>query len=451
MISLDRNARTAVEHISTIRTKSNSRTLLNETTLHGYRLFLARSLWVLLVLATVVVFCLGIPQTFKMALFLHPESVAGLEHIGLSAHFYATYIVVIDTMMFASCVLFAVLIFSRRPSDWMVMFVGLTLLLTALLYTAPAFEAPVPLPVIGLLAALAEICQVAFVYLFPDGRFVPRRIWLALLPLFVWRPAMWIVVYLPHFFSLRRSGENFYYIPQDNRDLVLFLGLLAIGIIAQVYRYRHHSTAIQRQQTKWLVLGIAFAIMVVGSYVLVVNALPAVQQLNTQALLARLLSRTLNHLVLLLLPVMLTFSILRYRLWEIDRLINRTLVYSTLTVSLAIIYGVSILILQVALGEVINGNQFAVVGSTLLSAVMFQPLRRRIQWAIDRRFYRSKHDAAIALTAFSETLRHEVDIEQLTERLLEVVQSTMQPEHVSLWVKQPERKRREAETLHPPG
>lgn len=430
-----------MQYISTTRAKSNSQNLLKDTRLYGYRLFLARWVWVMLVLATVVVFCMGIPQTFKMALSLHPESVAGLEHMDLSARFYAVYIVVIDTVTFAGCVLFAVLIFSRRPSDWLVMFVGLTLLLTALLYTAPAFEAPVPLPVIGVLAALAETCQVAFVYLFPDGCFVPRRIWIVLLPLFIWRPLMWIGVYLPHFFSLRRSGENFYYIPQDTRDLALFLGLLAIGIIAQVYRYRHHSTAIQRQQTKWLVLGIGLSILVVGSYVIAFNTVSALQQLNTQALLARLLSRTLNHLVLLVLPIMLTFSILRYRLWEIDRLINRTLVYGTLTLSLAVVYVVSILILQIALGRVISGNQLAVVGSTLASTVMFHPLRRRIQWIIDRRFYRSKHDAAHALAAFSETLRHEVDIEQLSEQLVEVIQATMQPEHVSLWLRQPERKK----------
>src|ERR1700730_16233075 len=132
-----------------------------------------------------------------------------------------------------------------------------------------------------------------------------------LLPLFAWRPAIWGWVYPPNFFSLQRSGENFYFIPQDIRDLALFLALLGAGIVAQIFRYRYHSTPVQRQQTKWMVLGIAFAVIVVASYVIAINIMPAWQQQNSQALLMRLFSRTVNHLALLLLPVMLTFSILR--------------------------------------------------------------------------------------------------------------------------------------------
>jgi hypothetical protein len=138
---------------------------------------------------------------------------------------------------------------------------------------------------------------------------------------------------------------------------------------------------------------------------------------------------------LLLIPISVGLAILRSRLWEIDIIINRSLVYGTLTVALALIYAGCVLALQALLGSFTEGNQFAIVGSTLVIAVLFQPLRRRVQEMIDRRFYRRKYDAARSLEAFSATLRDEVDLNQLREHLLGVVEETMQPAHVSLWLR----------------
>jgi hypothetical protein len=322
-----------------------------------------------------------------------------------------------------------------------------------MLYTAPAFEAKVPMLILALLAALAEICQVAFVYLFPDGRCVPRWLWVLLMPLFVWRPVVWGFDYLPNFFSLKRSGENFFYIPQDDRDLMLVLALLIVGIIAQVYRYRYHSTPMQRQQTKWLLLGGAFVILVVGSYVLALNTVPMLHQLSSEALLMRLLSRTINHLALMLIPLTLTVSILRYRLWDIDRLINRTLVYGTLTGILALVYFGCVIALQYLLHGFTGGSTLAIVASTLAIVILFHPLRRRIQHSIDRRFYRNKYDTVRTLEDFSAAMREEVDLTQLTEQLLAVVQDTMQPVSVSLWLRQPEnhQNKRATRVLPKPG
>jgi hypothetical protein len=217
-----------------------------DTHLQKHWLLLARGVWVALVLFMLVVYCMGIPQAYKLALSLRPETRVGLAHLGFSADFAALYIIILDTMTVSAFALFAVLIFWRRSADWMVLFVGLMLLFTALLFTAPAFEANVPIGLLALLAALAEISQVVFVYLFPDGHCVPRWTWILLPPLFIWRPAMWGLVYLPRFFSLKRSGENFYYVPQDTWDLALLLALLAVGILAQIYRYQHYSTRVQR-------------------------------------------------------------------------------------------------------------------------------------------------------------------------------------------------------------
>jgi hypothetical protein len=149
---------------------------------------------------------------------------------------------------------------------------------------------------------------------------------------------------------------------------------------------------------------------------------------------------------LLLIPISFGIAILRYQLWDIDIIINRTLVYGTLTGILAAVYFGLVL----GLGYILGGftghlaqSNIAIVASTLAIAAIFQPLRKRIQSFIDRRFYRSKYNAAKILEAFSATLRDEVDLEQLSERLVAVVQETMQPEHVSLWLR-PYHKRHES-------
>jgi hypothetical protein len=132
-------------------------------------------------------------------------------------------------------------------------------------------------------------------------------------------------------------------------------------------------------------------------------------------------------------------AILRYRLYEIDLLINRTLVYGTLTAMLVALYFVGIVVLQ-RFFVLLTGQQstLAVVASTLLIAALFTPLRRRIQSFIDRRFYRSKYDARKTLEAFSAKLRDETDLDALSDDLVGVVRETMQPAHASLWLR-PER------------
>jgi hypothetical protein len=133
-------------------------------------------------------------------------------------------------------------------------------------------------------------------------------------------------------------------------------------------------------------------------------------------------------------PIAIGIAILRYRLYEIDTLINRTLVYGSLTVTLVALYFGGIVVLQ-RLFLLLTGEQstLAVVASTLLIAALFTPLRRRIQSFIDRRFYRRKYDARKTLEAFSAKLREETDLEALNAELVGVVRETMQPSHISLW------------------
>jgi hypothetical protein len=137
---------------------------------------------------------------------------------------------------------------------------------------------------------------------------------------------------------------------------------------------------------------------------------------------------------LALVPLATGVAILRYRLYDIDRIINRTLVYGALSASLATAYFVGVTVLQPLLRPITGTSTFAVAGSTLVVAVLFGPLRRRLQTLIDRRFYRRRYDAAQALDSFSTRLRGEVDSDALTQELLAVAAETMQPAHVSLWL-----------------
>ena len=212
------------------------------------------------------------------------------------------------------------------------------------------------------------------------------------------------------------------------QSIISFVYLL-LAVIAFFWGYRVNPDAVIRQKIRWVV----FAALVSGIGSIVLWVLP------TDVFGHPIISINVFGLLVLPFPVSIAIAILRHRLFDIDVIIHRTLVYSVLTGTLALVYFGCVITLQFLLrGLIGQTNDVAIVGSTLAIAALFQPLRHRIQHIIDRRFYRRKYNAAHTLAAFSATLRNEVDLNQLSEHLLAVVQETMQPAHVSLWLRPPE-------------
>jgi hypothetical protein len=206
--------------------------------------------------------------------------------------------------------------------------------------------------------------------------------------------------------------------------LVLFLAFPFASAASLVVRFRR-SGSVERQQIKWL----ALAALAIPLWFLTNSPIEAA-------------SRTLfvimdTLIVFALIPVAAGIAILRYRLYDIDVVINRALVYGTLTATLALVYVGTVVGLQAAL-RALSGQEstLAVVASTLAIAALFNPLRRRVQAFVDRRFYRRKYDAAKTLDAFNARLREETDLGTLSDDLVGVVGETMRPAHVSLWLRQ---------------
>jgi hypothetical protein len=270
---------------------------------------------------------------------------------------------------------------------------------------------------------------------FPNGRLLSLR----------WRPVMWLAIFV--------SGVTvvlWAFLPGkviDPWDItnplglaalrpaigglevvmaVLFVGFILSSVVSLVVRFRR-SQGQERQQMKWLTY---VAATVVGM-VLLTTLLEAA---NLDFLSE--MTGLVTDLLIAGIPVGVGIAVLRYRLYDIDRIINRTLVYGSLTVTLVALYFGGIVVLQ-RVFVLLTGQQstLAVVASTLAIAALFNPLRRRVQGFVDRRFYRRKYDARKALEAFSATLRDETDLEALNNELVGVVRETMQPAHVSVWLR----------------
>ena len=403
----------------------------HSTRLHGRRLTAARIVWAVLVFGCLLVFALGMVERFGQPLNegcqivecnpieLSAEDLEVLPGIAASSSTLAWVVVIVNMIWNLAYLGAAVLIVSRRSDDWIALLVSFSLIALGTVAFSPAnsillVAQPRAVPLVDVLAKLGYTTLLLLLLIFPDGRFIPRwtRWATPLLFLFVFGESLLVV------------------------GLIMLLAFLVISGYSQIYRYRRASDAPGRQQTKWVAVGLASQLIVIGSWIFVAIQFPAE---------APSVARTTTLLVLLpavvilgsLFPICVTVAILRYRLWDVDIVINRTLVYGTLTGVLIVVYLASVVLLQILFrGLAGQESPLAVVASTLVIAALFSPLRQRIQAVIDRRLYRRKYNAARTLETFGARVRDEVDLGELSGSLLEIVEQSVQPERVTLWLKE---------------
>ena len=382
---------------------------------------------------------------------LHVQPPSSWGTGGLSAVLYVY-------LPFLAFPLVGALIASTRPENpigWICLVVGIFWMLAMMsdayalysLWVASPGSVPFPAAIgslgVSLAPATGGLIGTYLILLFPNGRLPSRR----------WRPLAWLsgaVIVSMSVGGVLTPGpledlggvrnpfglERYPWMGDVTQSIILLLPLCILASVASLVLRFLRSGGEEREQIKWLafaasILGLGFASFVILGFILpdVIGGVdPLWENLLEDAV-------TLSFAGV---PTAVGVAILRYRLYDIDVLINRTLVYGALTGILAAFYFGGVTFLQ-ALFRILTGQaeqpQLAIVVSTLVIAALFNPLRQRIQGFIDRRFYRRKYDAAKTLEAFSAKLRDETDLDRLGDDLAGVVRETMQPAHASLWLR----------------
>ena len=337
----------------------------------------------------------------------------------------------------------------RRPENLIGrLFCGQALTITALMLLAGLVVHALGAGEVGTAAAAAWLSALLTIglsvtlapalVLFPDGRASPSaRASLALLA-----PSIALIT-LVH--ALRPGSLTVFptianpYPWHDHGgalDAAFAIGLAGSAIAAllalwsQIDRFRRSSGA-EQQQLKWFLTSMVVLLIALVPVVALVYG----ESEATAESARRYAGRAIGALASATLPVAIGIAILRYRLYDIDILINRALVYGAVVAALVAMYFVAVVAIQALLRPFTSGNELAVAGSTLLVVALFQPLRRRVQDAVDRRFYRSRYDAARTLDAFGLRLRDEVDLDSVRADLLGVVGETLRPAHASVWLR----------------
>ncbi len=404
--------------------------------LSGRWLVVARGAWVVLAAIVLGLDVAGIPYAYDQYAsvctrgaegclaedLLTPEDERELRAAGLSVEFYAAYkgvgLLTAVTLVFVAV---AAVIFRRRSEDPMALLGSFTLLVFGgvvngtmhdLADAVPAFWLPV-----NLLDYIGQVLFAVFFYLFPDGRFVPR-----------W--TRWVVAAVALLFA---TGSFF---PGSALDLfrgpvfIVFIGSLPF---AQVHRYRHVSSPVQRQQTKWVVFGSVVALVGFSTVIALGLLLPSIRNPGP---LAGMFRDTLIYGFLVLIPLSIGVAILRYRLWDIDLFINRTLVYGTLTASVVAIYVLAVGYLG-ALFQA-RGSLAVSLIATGVVAVLLTPLRDRLQRAVNHLMYGERDDPYRVISRLGQRLEATLDPRAVLPAVAETVAHALKLPHVAIELKRGE-------------
>lgn len=311
-----------------------------------------------------------------------------------------------------------------RFDDWRNLFFS-AVFVTYSVWVTPTLDAldggPALLHFVSMIQAVGLIFAIHFFLLFPDGRFVPR--WTLLSSAFWIAYTLAWAVFPDAWFSL----INPFQVP-----FVVFAALMfgwVSGLVAQAIRYRSYASPEECRQVKWVIIAVASAVAGYGAVYLPGVFIP---DEGLPRVAFDMFSVPIFWIVAMPMAFALGVAMLRHSLFDFHTVVNRTLVYGSLTTTLGLIYFGMVAVLQQVLHPVIGRSNFAVAASTVTVSVLFRPARVRIQRLIDQRFYRSRYDAAHALEDFSMRLRQEVDLGSLEADLLRIIHDTMQPTQASL-------------------
>jgi hypothetical protein len=362
--------------------------------LRGLRLWVARLVCTALVALAVGLFVASVPISYSemrtpceegtecsSLYFLSPEDMQVLKGWGLSATFFAAYNVVWGIVFAAGCLAIGATLFWKKSDDWLALLASIVFVtfgvqgtgfLLDLAYVHPGWDLPV-----DVVNFVANVSWFVLLCVFPDGRFVPR--WTR------WAAAAWVAQSL--------ASTVFYDTPFGSKnwpmliDLLVYVGLVGSVVLAQVYRYRRVSEPVTRQQTKWFVFGFAVFFVVAIGYNLIGWTLNAWFATSGNLLLYVLVGDPLYYCAAFLIPLAISVAILRYRLWDLAIIVARTLLYGSLTAVLATVFAIANELLLPSLMRTILGEENStvnVVVSTVIIAVMFEPLRSSIKVGVDR-------------------------------------------------------------------
>ncbi len=412
--------------------------------LAGRWLTAARILWIVLAVGYLALWLASLPNFYERVSTLTIEPYRLGERVifdneqarqdalerGLSLQANAIFEIAFTLFQVVVYYLLTALI-AWRTSDgfgWFTAFVLLLLIVASSMETVVGVARPFPYAnlLTELPGYLVWPAWTGWLYLFPNGRPVPRR---TFLPFALFLGAFTVSAVLS---LLGVAGI----LPPEIDTVAARLGPLVslpvFGFVlySQLYRYRRVSTLVERQQAKWFLFGVGVFFIVLAVFVLF-----------PESFRRSVIAQNVLAVIFLIFPVAVAVAILRYRLFDVDILIRRTLQYSVISGLLALTYFGLVIVLQSTFTALTGQSQSPLVTvlSTLALAALFNPVRRRVQDGIDRRFYRKKYDAAKVIAEFAATCRDETDLDKLTARLVEVVQETMQPERVNLWLKKVDR------------
>lgn len=410
---------------------TSQRQQTGEIRLKGGMLLIARATCSIAGILALLAFISSIPATYNYTLellceapsCLHPapgvsQYVQQLHALGFSVSAYALYNIALNILFVCCYFAVAAILFWRKSNDWMALLATFFLVTFAISFAGNSLVAP-PQPwqfLYQFVLFLGYGSVIAFFYSFPNGRFLPR-----------WTAWLTIGAFLYWGFKVLFPTITI----NQVLSLFAFLGFVGTMIPVQVYRYLRLSNRVQRQQTKWVVFGMAIA---VGGYIVLRMFQLYFFASSSPSALATILLDATTHLLLLIIPVSIAFAILRSRLWDIDLIINRTLVYGLLT---AIVIGLYVLVVG-GLSALLQarGNLVISLLATGLIAVLFQPLRYRLQRAINRLTYGERDDPYRIISRLGTQLEATLTPDAILPAVAETVAKTLKLLYVAIELKE---------------